>query len=353
MLLNNCSDGSRAVAAASQQRYRELRLHVLECQLPSELAHAGTARRLLMDLACERLRGIDAGEVTAILSTDADTIVAPDWVWRNLCAIREGADAVGGQIALSAEQMSGLPPAVLEAFRLDEQYQGLVARLESMLDPDANDPWPRHLQHFGASLAATPQIYRRAGGLPPRRVLEDAAFVQALREADARVRHCPHTRVFTSARMRGRAEVGFAWQLRQWNQHRGQQQHHRPRSETAAWLEHRFRSVHELKQMFAGQQRRRVESYPAHRQNRIRQCLESSTGTGEFLREIHADALIEESFRGVRWGFMHDAVTALRRRIRELEAGARAGRDDTDPFDRDRPVATPAVQAMHRAPGLR
>ena len=118
----------------------------LERMLAPEDAHVGTARRWLMDTAWRRLEGVAGG---VILSTDADTLVAPDWVARNLAALDAGADAVGGAIGLRAGEIEAMEAGARRAYVRDRRYQALVARLEDKLDPQPGDPWPRHLEHFG------------------------------------------------------------------------------------------------------------------------------------------------------------------------------------------------------------
>jgi hypothetical protein len=95
-------------------------------------------------------------------------------------------------------------------------YRSLVAELESRLDPAVHDPWPRHFQHFGASLAVTAEAYQRAGRLPVKPWFEDVAFYDALLRVDARFRHSPAVQVTTSGRRSGRTGFGFAVQLIQW-----------------------------------------------------------------------------------------------------------------------------------------
>jgi len=146
------------------------------------------ARRLAMDLAAMR-----AGKRGIVLTTRADCRVGADWVAANLAAIEAGADAVAGQVATDADDALGLPRegAVLRlATMLDE--------ITSRLDPDDADPWPRHPQNTGDSIALTAEMFRRAGGIPDMPFGETRAFLQALRRADARIRHCPHTRVTVS-----------------------------------------------------------------------------------------------------------------------------------------------------------
>ncbi len=214
LLLNNCTDASAQVANGWKANNSHVALHIVERTIPPPQAHVGTARRWLMDTAWHRLR--DTSGVRGILSTDSDSVVAPDWIARTLLALKRGADAVGGQIRLKAGEVESLPDGARRAYWLDRRYQRLVARLESLLDPFAHDPWPRHLEHFGASLACTPEAYARSGGMPAVCPLEDVAFTTELLEVGARLRHDPDVVVYTSARLDGRAEIGLSHQLRTW-----------------------------------------------------------------------------------------------------------------------------------------
>lgn len=216
VLANNCLDDTASQVRRQARLWPGLVLHLAELCLPGEQAHVGRARRLLMDAACARLEqvGHPAG---IIASTDADTRVAPTWLAAIQAEIAAGADAVGGRILTEAEELAqaGLPG--LERLQArDTAYRLLCARLEDSLDPAAADPWPRHHQHFGASLALTARAYRRVGGLPEVRFLEDEALCQQLRRHDLALRHSPHVQVLTSARRDGRVEVGLSWQLREW-----------------------------------------------------------------------------------------------------------------------------------------
>ena len=169
-----------------------------------------------MNEACRRLRR-SAGSgrrVGVIASTDGDTRVAPDWIAATLAEVASGADAVGGRIVTADD--TAWPPGLERLARRDDAYQRLRSRLEHVIDPDEADPWPRHHQHFGASLAITVDAYRRVGGLPPEPFLEDEALVRALRRHDLRMRHSERVSVVTSSRRRGRVAVGLSWQLREW-----------------------------------------------------------------------------------------------------------------------------------------
>jgi glycosyltransferase involved in cell wall biosynthesis len=211
MLVNNATDRSAEVARAVGSGHPRLALHVVEIDLPEDEAHVGRARRLLMDAAALRLPADGV-----IATTDADTVVAPDWVAMTLAEFAAGVDAVTGRILVDPAGFEEQPVAARLFHLRDVTYRALVTELEARLDPDPFDPWPRHFQHFGPSIAVTVDAYRRAGGMPPLPALEDVAFYERLRRSGARIRHSPAVRVVTSARPQGRTGFGFAVQLRLW-----------------------------------------------------------------------------------------------------------------------------------------
>ena len=299
LLLNNCTDNSAGVARSWQAQHPRAPLHIIEKTLPPKAAHVGTARRLLMDTAWRRLEQ-SFERPAGILSTDADTIVAPDWITQILCALARGADAVGGSIRLKDGDLKSLPAGARRAYLRDRRYQRLVAELEYWLDPQPCDPWPRHLEHFGASLACTPEIYSRAGGMPPVKPLEDVAFVDALRRVGARLRHEPSVVVHTSGRLDGRAEVGLSGQLRIWQQMSDAQLEHRVFS--AAWLAHRFRTLRLLRELCAQRKLPSLVNYPQTWRERLKKVHRQHLPAARFLGELDCDRLIEETFRGEREG---------------------------------------------------
>lgn len=210
LLLNNCTDDSVSVATTYQQRYPDFPLRIATIQLPVEMANIGTVRRLLMDAAYERLTKV--GKPNGIIaSTDGDTVVDSQWVYQIMQETNSGCEAVGGRILTHADGNS----VRLNHLR-DVTYRMLVAQVEAYIDPQTYDPWPRHFQHFGASLALTCEAYKRVGGVPDVPYLEDEALYRALVRTDTRIRKSPHVRVTTSTRMQGQATVGFSEQLRYW-----------------------------------------------------------------------------------------------------------------------------------------
>lgn len=220
LLFSRCVDGSAEVAAKAGAWRPDLRLHLAELPGRSGEVTVGMARRLLMDAAARRLEAVAPGR-GVILTTDADTLVAPDWLVQTLMAIDGGADAVGGQVLMRPEDRAALPGPLRRRYLLDHAHQRLTARLEGLVDPDEDDPLPRHHQHAGASLAVTVDAYRRAGGMPPLATGEDEAFFRALKRSGARFRHSVAVRTFTSGRLKGRLDDGLAGTLRRWHQRAG------------------------------------------------------------------------------------------------------------------------------------
>jgi glycosyltransferase involved in cell wall biosynthesis len=217
LLINNTSDRSSLVARQIAHRYPSLALHVAEINLPEPLAHVGQARRILMDAACERLQSLGRPR-GVIATTDADTIVAPTWIAATIGAVQRGADAVGGRILISPDELNAMDRSARLYHLRDVGYRYLISRVEAAIDPPPGDPWPRHFQHFGASIAVTAEAYCHVGGLPVRPALEDVALYRRLVHIDAVIRHCPDVRVYTSARQEGRTGFGFAVQLHRWSE---------------------------------------------------------------------------------------------------------------------------------------
>jgi glycosyltransferase involved in cell wall biosynthesis len=215
LLANNCSDPSARIARQCANGHPNLNLHVVEKHLPTDEAHIGRVRQMLMDEAYHRFyrRGFKRG---VIASTDGDSQVSPTWIAAILHEMAQGADAVGGRIVLDPSGLACLDPYAKACHLREVGYRSLIAELESYLDPDPDDPMPRHYQNYGASLAVTAEIYAQAGGMPLVRSPEDVALYQALLRVNARFRHSPRVRVVTSARQTGRTSMGLANQLSAW-----------------------------------------------------------------------------------------------------------------------------------------
>lgn len=118
--------------------------------------------------------------------TDADTIVAQDWlhVQMSLCS-----DAVCGTVGVTDWGNYGEPMRR----HFDATYT----------DADGH----RHIH--GANLGVSAQAYQRVGGFEPLASSEDVALVKALQAVGARIAWSAAPRVVTSARRAFRAPGGF------------------------------------------------------------------------------------------------------------------------------------------------
>lgn len=213
LLVNNSRDDTAAQARAFARQVPGFCLQVEEVTLPPREANVVGARRAALDWAAAL-----AGPGGIIVSTDADTQAAPDWLAalvQPLCANR-AVQASAGRILLQAAERAKLPDPVRRTYLLDTGYRDAASRLRARVLPDPFDPAPRHWQHFGASLALRVSAYRAVGGVPQVPCLEDLALVQALARADLPLRHTSQARVYTSARLCGRVPVGLSTQLGEW-----------------------------------------------------------------------------------------------------------------------------------------
>jgi hypothetical protein len=202
LLLNNCHDASLDICRQVSQSV--CGLHIVECQLNGHEASAGEARRLAL---------IHAHTLAAngvILTTDADSTVPATWVADNLAEIAKGADCVCGMAVIAPEDDG----ANRQRLEFDDMRETLLIALQdeiaAIVDPDPFDPWPRHQQNSGASIAVRADILHRAGGPPRIACGEDRALVAKLALFDAKICHPPHLQVAVSGRLNGRATGGMA-----------------------------------------------------------------------------------------------------------------------------------------------
>ena len=210
IVLNNTVDGSKAAVEKAARRAPWLRIRVEEVNYAPEQAHVGSARRRAMEISAELQ---PAG---VILTTDADAVPADDWIEANLRAISAGADLVGGRITGDSEEEKLLGPGFLRRAALHARHAALCDELAAVIDPLPHDPWPRHQDHTGASLAVRSSVYSAVGGLDPTPFREDLVFVSKVRSEGYLVAHPLDVAVTVSARTFGRAPGGMADCLRAW-----------------------------------------------------------------------------------------------------------------------------------------
>jgi glucosyl-3-phosphoglycerate synthase len=199
VVLDGCADRTPQVVEQVEADHPALRL--LTTEGPGR--GAGPARATGMDLACERLE--EAGRTEGLIATtDADTIVAGDWLVRQLEAVEAGARAIGGEVLLDDTSAERLPAAVRR--RREVELRNRV-RLAERHGP------AEHAHFSGASLGLTPQAYRAVGGMAWVAALEDQDLEDRLVEARIPIHRLSPVRVTTSARTDGRAERGLAKDL--------------------------------------------------------------------------------------------------------------------------------------------
>ena len=206
VLANNCRDATAEVARSFAGRM-PFPLDVVEHRLPDDSSHAGGARRVVLDLAADRLARSPGGD-GILLTTDADSRVGASWVAANLAAIGAGVDAVAGYVDAEPDEYLALGRGFLDRGRMEDRYLSRVAELYGRLDPRPHDPWPNHRVASGASFALTLSAYRAIGGLPQPPLGEDAALALALESDGFLIRHGLDVTVTTSCRFDNRARGG-------------------------------------------------------------------------------------------------------------------------------------------------
>lgn len=199
VVLDECADRTGELAAATAA---QLRLAVTLLDGPG--LGTGPARRLAMDAACRRLHELGRPQ-GLIVSTDADTRPAADWLARQLDHRGRGAVVIAGRIELDPGETDGLPDALRARRERDAAARLRLVRRE---DPDA-----AHHHFAGASLAITAGAYRAVGGLEPLPALEDEAFGARLAAHGIPILRAPDVLVTTSARTSGRARRGLSVDL--------------------------------------------------------------------------------------------------------------------------------------------
>jgi len=199
LILDRCTDETEERAREIGRVHTSLKLHFLDG--PGE--GSGPARRVGMDAACSRL--LQVGRPQGIIAcTDADTLVAPDWLAAQLLAVSEGARAIGGRIELADD--GSLP----EHVRRRHAEEGLLRHEHLLSDPDGE---AQHWQFSGASMTLTAAVYTQVGGLEPLTALEDEHLEKALRHHDVPIHRLLSVRVATSPRLVGRASRGLSYDL--------------------------------------------------------------------------------------------------------------------------------------------
>lgn len=195
VVANNCTDDTGGLARRSGAA-------VIHCTIPD--GGVGAARRLGTAEGMRRM-----SRLKQLMTSDADCLVAPDWVSANQRYLAAGASAVCGLVRPIAEEHAGLPPALLQRAALEDRFLELKAQLEAKLTGKAG-----HEQTPGASLAFTPEAYVAVGGFDPMPTHEDRAIILRIKALGLPVVHARDVTVHASCRLEGRAPGGMAAALR-------------------------------------------------------------------------------------------------------------------------------------------
>ena len=204
LLLNNCTDDTAGVVEWLRP-HLGVPLTVASRHFPASQANAGHARSQALELAAE-IAGADG----IVATTDADGVVARDWIACTRSAFALGVEVVCGRAVIDPVEAAQITAALHADDAREVAYGAMLDEIHGLVDPDPWDPLPRHTEHSGASIAVTVSAYRRAGGMPPLPTGEDRGFLLALRKVDARIRHAPDVHVTVSGRLQGRAAGGMA-----------------------------------------------------------------------------------------------------------------------------------------------
>lgn len=187
VVADRCSDDTAALARAVLDVCPTAMVLDNEHELP-----IGEVR----DLGVRQVRAVLSGhraDRVWLLSTDADSVVAPDWVTRHLLPADAGVDAVAGVVELDGYR--ALPPLVSARYR---------AVVDQARRPEG------HGNVYAANLGVRAAAYLAVGGFGAVSVGEDHDLWRRLGDAGYRRHYDEDAIVVTSARRHGRARGGLA-----------------------------------------------------------------------------------------------------------------------------------------------
>lgn len=202
LVVNNTSDLTKEIAQ-STARQHGLALEVLDYQLPP-YEGVGTARRTACNYAIKAIPYL-----RYILTTDADCLVAPDWISRNIAHLQQ-VDAVCGKIGLIEEEAGVLNGMDRGLATNEGAYRNLVQQFYAQHAEGCDDIAGTHGEAAGASLAFRAKAYRAVGGFDPVKCGEDRCIVRKLRSSGYTVLHADDVLVRASCRLTGRAAGGMS-----------------------------------------------------------------------------------------------------------------------------------------------
>lgn len=202
LVVNNTNDTTVEVARHIGAR-TGLHLEIIDCVLPPDHG-VGLARRMGCDHALRRMP-----DLRYLLTTDADCIVATDWIAGNIAHLKT-VDAVCGKVDPIAAEAGILDGMDRTLATQEGIYRSLVQELYARRANECAYIRDTHGEAAGASLAFRKDAYLAVGGFYPVRCGEDRQIVRALRRAGKQVRHPNDVVVHASCRLQGRAAGGMS-----------------------------------------------------------------------------------------------------------------------------------------------
>ncbi|MDJ0394609.1 glycosyltransferase [Rhodococcus sp. G-MC3] len=188
-VLDSCTDSSASIAGSWAARTGGRVLAI-------DRRNVGAARAAGFSTAALSTAGFSTVEDapgTWFATTDADSVVRPDWLTSQLAHARRGAAVVAGTVLPDSV---GLDPVLAATY-----FAGYRIR-------------PGHRHVHGANLGVRADVYWNVGGFAALRTAEDVDIVHRLEQAAYPVLYACDSPVTTSARRVGRAPDGFADHLR-------------------------------------------------------------------------------------------------------------------------------------------
>jgi hypothetical protein len=205
MLINNSADRSwrmaRDILDASDSDYL-----IVNVSLQPDIADAPHARRMALDIGA--LLAADG----ALMTTDADTLVAVDWAAANLRHMRGDADLVCGSVSIEPQEYAALPEPIRFCGEVEAAYSAQLERLWQRWTVGTAPSF--QIPAMGASLALPTARYREIGGMPTPSVAEDKALASLARRLGWSIKMAGDVTVETSGRLFARAAGGMGDALR-------------------------------------------------------------------------------------------------------------------------------------------
>ncbi|MAC11682.1 MAG: hypothetical protein CMN74_05550 [Sphingorhabdus sp.] len=204
LVVNDSDDGSADLFGRWAET-RNAAFALAEIGFNNAIRDAPHARRFAMDIAAQFTPH------GAILTTDADSHVGPNWIEAFQNGLKAGYDLLCEDVRLDETELGRLPDSVRAVGALERRYFELCEELWQRWTGRG----PFAVRASGASMAIRTPVYHSLGGLPTPRVGEDSALAVNAQKAEYRVFNCGDLGTRTSARLHGRAAGGCGEALRQ------------------------------------------------------------------------------------------------------------------------------------------